>query len=123
MMNGVMVAKNVKEELKKMAGAGLVVLEGDTVGCGQRHSPGEGGNGGIAGAGSGEAVDGGRAVRKRKRRERRGDGGGDGCVETGVGDGGDGGRARRRRGGGEQSRAVYVESGQESGDETDDGWG
>ena len=50
-------------------------------------------------------------------------GGGDGCGETGDGAGRDGGRARRRRGGDEQSRAVYVESGQESGDETDDGWG
>ena len=122
LMSRVMGAKDVKEELKKMAGAGLVVLEDDTVGCGRRRNSGEGGDEGSADAGSGEVAEGGRAVANKRRRERRGDSGGSGREASGD-LGGDGGEAKRRRGEGGRARPVYVESEQESGDETDGEWG
>ena len=123
LMSKVMGAKDVKEELKKMASAGLVVLVGDTVGCGQRRSAGVGRDEGSADARGREASSGGLAVTGKRRREGHEDGGDGGGTEArgGVGEGG--GRARRRRGGGEHTRPVYVESEQESGEGTGDEWG
>jgi hypothetical protein len=121
-MSRVMGAKDVKEELKKMAGAGLVVLEDDTVGYGRRRNSGEGGDEGSADAGSGEVAEGRRTVANKRKRERRGDSGGGGRESSGD-LGGDGGEAKRRRGEDGRARPVYVESEQESGDETDGEWG
>ena len=48
-----MTAKVVKEELRALASAGLVVLENDEVGCGQWESAAEGNGGEAAATGHG----------------------------------------------------------------------
>ena len=119
LMGGAMTTRCVKEELKQMARAGIVILENDTVVCGQRPCQGTsrndaaGTDGGVGGSGDTRVGKRTRAARSEADCNREGRGGDAGEVEgegSAVDEARAGGRRHKRR----CARPVYVESEQES---------
>ena len=116
-----MTTRRVKEELKQMARAGMVVLENDTVACGQRPRQGTGHrdaastSGGVGGSGDTRVGKRTRATRPEADGNKEGRGGDAGEVE-GEGSAGDAAQAESRRRKRRCVRPVYVESEQESAD-------
>ena len=126
-MSGVMTARAVKEELRKLTEAGWLVMVNDAVSCGWRRGHATDGTGTTAATEAATASEGPRSGRRAGAGRPRGGGGSGGTaapadegLEAGLAeDGSCAGAQRSRRGG---AQPTYVESEQESAEDSDGDW-